>query len=62
MRSADLPTALLFREPKRIKKGAKKPDEKHLVTFDSKLRRLKSNKKPILNGSCYVSQQKAIFD
>jgi len=46
----------------RTKKVAKKPDEKHLVTFDSELRRLKSNKKPILNGSCYVSQQKAIFD
>ena len=27
------------------------PDEKHLVTFDSELRRLKSNKKPLLNDS-----------
>ena len=27
------------------------PDEKHLVTFDSELRRLKSNKKPLLNAS-----------
>ena len=25
------------------------PDEKHLVTFDSELRRLKSNKKPVSN-------------
>lgn len=25
------------------------PDEKHLVTFDSELRRLKSNKKPLSN-------------
>ncbi|PTL25607.1 hypothetical protein C3V39_09555 [Prevotella sp. oral taxon 820] len=33
----------------RTKKGAKKPNEKHLVTFDSELRRLKSNKKPFLN-------------
>ena len=32
----------------RTKKVAKKPDEKHLVTFDSELRRLKSNKKPQL--------------
>lgn len=46
MRSADLPTAPFFREPKRIKKGAKKPNEKHFVTFDSELIRLKSNKKP----------------
>ncbi|KXU56279.1 hypothetical protein HMPREF3218_0202109 [Prevotella bivia] len=31
----------------RTKKVAKKPDEKYLVTFDSELRRLKSNKKPL---------------
>jgi len=29
------------------KKGAKKPEEKHLVTFDSELRRHKRNKKPL---------------
>ncbi len=51
MRSADLPTAPFFREPKRIKKGAKKPNEKHFVTFDSELRRLKSNKKPLAQKS-----------
>jgi hypothetical protein len=29
----------------------KPPNEKHLVTFDSELIRLKSNKKPLLNAS-----------
>ena len=27
------------------------PNEKHLILFDSELRRLKSNKKPLLNSS-----------
>jgi|GEM_PF-6794939 len=62
MRSADLPTAPFFRELRAEKERSKEALIKHLVTFDSELRRLKSNKKPILNGSCYVSQQKAIFD
>ena len=49
-RSADLPTDPVFREPKRIKKGAKKPQRKTpRYSFDSELKRLKSNKKPLPN-------------
>ena len=46
MRSADLPTAPFFRELRAEKERSKETLIKHLVTFDSELRRLKSNKKP----------------
>lgn len=46
MRSADLPTTLLsFVSLSGQRKEQRPPDEKHLVTFDSELGRLKSNKK-----------------
>ena len=47
MRSASLPTAPFFRELRADKERSKEtPMKKHFVTFDSELRRLKSNKKP----------------
>ena len=52
MRSADLPTAPFFRELRADKERSKEtPMKKHLVTFDGELRRLKSNKKPIISFS-----------
>ena len=51
MRSADCRLLPSFVSFERTKKVAKKPDEKHLVIFDSELRRLKSNKKPIISFS-----------
>ena len=46
----------------RTKKVAKKPEEKHLVTFDSELGRLKSNKKPsCINSLLLIVRYRIIF-